>query len=96
MLKILLVWLNIFFSYFFVRPILVFYLDESFVKSRSDIAVDWLSDNHVVHHVRDATCGLVDAVSKNAGDTSGWLVDGRSTEPPIHSVVFRLHVPCCG
>ena len=41
------------------------------IQSRSDAAVDWLSNNHVIHSVRDATCGVVDAVAKNKGDTSG-------------------------
>lgn len=41
------------------------------MNSTSDAAVEWLTDNRVVHGVRDATCGLVDAVSKHAGDASG-------------------------
>ena len=45
--------------------------DQVPVKSRSDAAVDWLSDGHMVHNVRDATYGLVDAVEKNVGDKSG-------------------------
>ncbi|CAK8694709.1 unnamed protein product [Clavelina lepadiformis] len=43
------------------------------IQSRSDAAVDWLSNNHVIHSVRDATCGVVDAVAKNKGDTSGYM-----------------------
>jgi len=43
------------------------------IKSRSDIAVEWLSNSELIHSVRDATTGVVDAVLKNSGDTSGYM-----------------------
>nr|CAB3228261.1 coiled-coil domain-containing protein 171-like [Phallusia mammillata] len=46
---------------------------EVSVTSRSDSAVQWLSDQQVVHAVREATCGVVEAVAKNKGDTSGYM-----------------------
>ena len=33
--------------------------------------MEWLSNPDLIHSVRDATAGVVDAVLKNNGDTSG-------------------------
>jgi len=41
------------------------------VRSRSDATVEWLSNAEMIHGVRDATCGVLEAVVKNAGDASG-------------------------
>ncbi|XP_078484807.1 coiled-coil domain-containing protein 171-like [Ciona intestinalis] len=47
--------------------------DEPTVTSQSDVVADWLTSSHLIHNIRDSTCGLVDALKKNRGDKSGYM-----------------------
>uniref|UniRef100_H2YMQ3 Uncharacterized protein n=1 Tax=Ciona savignyi TaxID=51511 RepID=H2YMQ3_CIOSA len=47
--------------------------NESNMTSQSDLVADWLTSSHMIHTIRDAACGLVDALKKNRGDKSGYM-----------------------